>query len=149
VRAGVSKAAGLRDLVRHRAPRRGISRPCGVPWWLIAAIHEREASQGWDKPLEAQAYFYAQDEQGNSVLSGDAGVFTGGWQQDLERLGIRVSIEKAAATVGGIVLADMLQSSAQQPCPGTLLRAVARRWTRFSPFSPAKLARSDKDQWRQ
>lgn len=23
----------------------------GVPWWLIAGIHEREASQGWEKQL--------------------------------------------------------------------------------------------------
>jgi lysozyme family protein/peptidoglycan hydrolase-like protein with peptidoglycan-binding domain len=34
----------------------------------------------------------------------EADAYTGGWQQDVERLGIRVSIEKAAATVGGIVL---------------------------------------------
>ena len=34
----------------------------------------------------------------------EADAYTGGWQQDVERLGIRVSIQKAAATVGGIVL---------------------------------------------
>ena len=40
----------------------------------------------------------------DSAKPSEADAYTGGWQQDVERLGIRVSIEKAAATVGGIVL---------------------------------------------
>ena len=33
-----------------------------------------------------------------------ADAYTGAWKEDVERLGIRVSVDKAAATVGGIVL---------------------------------------------
>jgi lysozyme family protein/peptidoglycan hydrolase-like protein with peptidoglycan-binding domain len=40
----------------------------------------------------------------NNAKPSKADAFTGAWQTDVERRGIRVSIDKAAATVGGIVL---------------------------------------------
>jgi hypothetical protein len=40
----------------------------------------------------------------DNVKPSQANAYTGAWQSDLERLGIRVSVDKAAGTVGGIVL---------------------------------------------
>ncbi len=40
----------------------------------------------------------------DNVEPSEADAYTGGWRTDVERRGIRVSVEKAAATVGGIVL---------------------------------------------
>lgn len=38
-------------LVQAKARYQIVSRMCGVPWWLVAVIHEREASQRWDTQL--------------------------------------------------------------------------------------------------
>jgi len=40
----------------------------------------------------------------NNVKPSEADAYSGGWRTDVERRGVRVSVEKAAATVGGIVL---------------------------------------------
>ena len=44
-------AAVAKRLVGAKARYQSVEVSTGVPWWLIAAIHEREASQGWDKQL--------------------------------------------------------------------------------------------------
>ena len=44
-------AAVAKRLVGAKARYQSVEASTGVPWWLIAAIHEREASQGWDKQL--------------------------------------------------------------------------------------------------
>jgi lysozyme family protein len=47
-----SEVAGVaKRLVGAKARYQKVETSTGVPWWLIAAIHEREASQEWDKQL--------------------------------------------------------------------------------------------------
>jgi peptidoglycan hydrolase-like protein with peptidoglycan-binding domain len=50
---------------------------------------------------EAGAPYGCEDDQ---AQPSKADAYTGSWKKDVERIGIRVSVEQAAATVGGIVL---------------------------------------------
>jgi len=50
---------------------------------------------------EAGALYGCEDDQ---AQPSKADAYTGSWKKDVERIGIRVSVEQAAATVGGIVL---------------------------------------------
>jgi lysozyme family protein/peptidoglycan hydrolase-like protein with peptidoglycan-binding domain len=44
-------AATAKRLVAAKARYQGVEAKTGVPWWVIAAIHEREASQDWNTQL--------------------------------------------------------------------------------------------------
>ncbi len=44
-------AAVAKRLVAAKARYQGVEARTGVPWWLIAGIHEREASQNWNTQL--------------------------------------------------------------------------------------------------
>src|SRR5262245_23581761 len=44
-------AATAKRLVAAKARYQGVEAKTGVPWWMIAAIHEREASQDWNTQL--------------------------------------------------------------------------------------------------
>ena len=55
----------------------------------------------WLVYQEAGIFYGCVDD---NVEPSEADAYTGGWRTDVERRGIRVSVEKAAATVGGIVL---------------------------------------------
>jgi lysozyme family protein len=44
-------AAVAKRLVAAKDRYRSVEAKTGVPWWMIAGIHEREASQSWNKQL--------------------------------------------------------------------------------------------------
>lgn len=44
-------AAVAKRLVDAKDRYRSVEDKTGVPWWMIAGIHEREASQSWNKQL--------------------------------------------------------------------------------------------------
>ena len=119
-----SDGAGVPELVVPSGPTPGDSTQKGTGAGLLSRAQKHIGEEyvniqvpkddpNWKGPWDCAEFISWLVYQEAGVLYGcvddnakpsEADAYTGGWQQDVERLGIRVSIEKAAATVGGIVL---------------------------------------------
>lgn len=99
--AGTQTGAGLLKRAREHIGEeyRNVQVPKDDPNWK--GPWDCAEFMSWLVFQEAGILYGCEDDQ---AQPSKADAYTGDWKKDVERLGIRVSVEQAAATVGGIVL---------------------------------------------